>query len=396
MESIVFILVAILIIYSLFVVKTDKKYKDIKRRFDFFKIKDVEDAKKRLDDLQEEYEELKGQKNKTLNNLDTQISIKQDLLKELESQASENENKIKDADKRLENLKNRFLKSRDLYTAMDEAIKQYYNVSTSEWRPLNEENKTDLDNVYPTVMLTLNCMNYKDLRKQFLNNQKQVNELLEQFKERYTTKSNKAIYQLMATALMSEIQNILIALKYGNLEEKLQDVRILVAKFIAIAEEGNQTISNTVKKFAYALQNLFENSVRIEYEYYIKKEQARQEQLELKARMKEEREEQRRLAEQAEHFAKEQEKYLQEKDRLQSKLDTATDSERDTIKSAIEKLDEQLQNIEHQKDEIAKLQHGKAGNVYIISNIGSFGDDVFKQYEVTSHLQDRGFSNTMV
>ena len=30
------------------------------------------------------------------------------------------------------------------------------------------------------------------------------------------------------------------------------------------------------------------------------------------------------------------------------------------------------------KDEISKLQNGKAGNVYIISNLGSFGENVFK------------------
>ena len=30
------------------------------------------------------------------------------------------------------------------------------------------------------------------------------------------------------------------------------------------------------------------------------------------------------------------------------------------------------------KDEISKLQNGKAGNVYVISNPGSFGENVFK------------------
>lgn len=30
------------------------------------------------------------------------------------------------------------------------------------------------------------------------------------------------------------------------------------------------------------------------------------------------------------------------------------------------------------KDEISKFQNGKAGNVYVISNIGSFGENVFK------------------
>ena len=35
-------------------------------------------------------------------------------------------------------------------------------------------------------------------------------------------------------------------------------------------------------------------------------------------------------------------------------------------------------NVEKKKAEIVKLQNGKAGTVYIISNIGSFGENVYK------------------
>ncbi len=51
---------------------------------------------------------------------------------------------------------------------------------------------------------------------------------------------------------------------------------------------------------------------------------------------------------------------------------------RGLIESDLAKLNESLNAISEKKEEITKLQHGKAGNVYIISNLGSFGDDVFK------------------
>lgn len=41
-------------------------------------------------------------------------------------------------------------------------------------------------------------------------------------------------------------------------------------------------------------------------------------------------------------------------------------------------LQSQLANVVIKKEEISNLQNGKAGNVYIISNLGSFGDNVFK------------------
>lgn len=375
----VFIISILLAIVSVYVaVSQSKKREELQSRFESYGIKDIDDAKNKLYELHDAFERQKLDRKSELAVLDNNILEKKKHLEELNGELSDLEPRIDSMEKKLENQKARFKKSQDLYSAMSKAIEEYYDAPLTEWHMLSEEETADLENVSPTVLLSLNCMNYKDLRKEFTNNQKQIEELLDQFKEHYTTKSNRAIYQLMTIALMAELQNILTALKYGKLEEKMQDVRTLVGRFISIAEEGNQTIASTVKKFAYALQNLFENAVKIEYEYYIKKEQARQEQLELKARMKEEREEQRRLAEQAAQFAKEQEKYLQEKERLQSKLDAATEDEKATIASAIERLDEQLQNIEEQKEEIAKLQHGKAGNVYIISNIGSFGEDVFK------------------
>lgn len=37
-----------------------------------------------------------------------------------------------------------------------------------------------------------------------------------------------------------------------------------------------------------------------------------------------------------------------------------------------------LENVKTKKEEITTLQNGKAGFVYIISNLGSFGDNVFK------------------
>ena len=41
-------------------------------------------------------------------------------------------------------------------------------------------------------------------------------------------------------------------------------------------------------------------------------------------------------------------------------------------------MQNQLTNINAKKDEIIKLQNGRAGNVYIISNLGSFGENIFK------------------
>ena len=58
--------------------------------------------------------------------------------------------------------------------------------------------------------------------------------------------------------------------------------------------------------------------------------------------------------------------------------DSVDDEKTALLKARIEELQKQLAAVAEQKDKIVELQNGKAGNVYVISNIGSFGEDVFK------------------
>ena len=82
----------------------------------------------------------------------------------------------------------------------------------------------------------------------------------------------------MVIALRSELQNILYNLKLEKLDAAEEQVKSVTAKYLAIATAGNQSIAGTVTKFIGEAEYLFMNAVRIEYNYYVKKEQARQEQ----------------------------------------------------------------------------------------------------------------------
>jgi hypothetical protein len=223
-------------------------------------------------------------------------------------------------------------------------------------------------------------MNYQDIRKEFRVNQKQIDVLLEAYAARYTTKANQSIYKLMVISLRSELQNILYNLKYEKLENALLQVQSLVAKYLVIVSEGNQQVAGTMRKFVGELEYLLGNAVKIEYEYYIKKEQARQEQLALRQQMREEAEERKRLEEQKKQIALEESKYQAEIEKMQEMLKQVPEDsqKRLDIQANLDQLTTQLAQVEEKKEEITKLQNGKAGNVYIISNLGSFGEHVFK------------------
>ena len=90
-------------------------------------------------------------------------------------------------------------------------------------------------------------------------------------------------------------KNVLYNLKYDKLEKSIEDIKTICAKYLKIAAEGNQSIASTLTKFIGEMEYLFINAVKIEYSYYTKKEQARQEQLALKEQMRQEAEERKAL-----------------------------------------------------------------------------------------------------
>lgn len=221
-------------------------------------------------------------------------------------------------------------------------------------------------------------MDIKDLRKAYRQNDKQITELLDKYSSRYTTKANQAIYKLMVIALRAELQNILYNLKFDKLDKSIEDIKNVTQKYLKIAGEGNQSIAGTLTKFIGEIEYLFINAAKIEYNYYVKKEQARQEQLAIREQMRQEAEERKALEAERKKVEQEESKYHSEIEKLKLQLAEAKDDELEKLNARILALQSQLADVIVKKEEISTLANGKAGNVYVISNLGSFGENVFK------------------
>ncbi len=303
-------------------------------------------------------------------------TIMSDLREEIAS-LQETSNKLK---KQVDTQRKKLSRTKELYKSIDHAINNFFE-SDAEYSNcrISTRDFEDLELISPSIILKLHCMDVKDLRKAYKENEKQINSILDKYSARYTTKANKSIYNLMVIALRAELQNILYNLKYEKLDKSIDDVKIVSAKYLKIAGEGNQSIAGTLTKFIGEIEYLFMNAVKIEYNYYVKKEQARQEQLAIKEQMRQEAEERKALEAEKKKIEKEEAKYHSEIEKVQEALNAAlSDAEREKLQERILELQSQLSSVIVKKDEIASLQNGKAGNVYIISNLGSFGNDVFK------------------
>ena len=345
--------------------------------FDYYKILDM------TEQLKKEYEakKLTAQEDfqKHLDSIDKSIAEKNSECQNILNQLEELRSQEVKLNKNVKTQTNKLNKSKELVKAINYTFDKYLNYEPSQSTLRFPENQlSELEEISPSVILKLHCMDIKDLRKAYRLNDKQIDSILQKYSARYTTKANQAIYKLMVIALRAELQNILYNLKYEKLDTSIVDVKKVTQKFLKVAAEGNQSIAGTLTKFIGEIEYLFINAVKIEYNYYVKKEQARQEQLAIREQMRQEAQERKALEAERKKVEKEESKYNTEIEKLQNQLQSASSSELEQLNARILQLQAQLSEVVLKKEEISNLANGKAGNVYVISNLGSFGENVFK------------------
>lgn len=279
--------------------------------------------------------------------------------------------------KAVESNANKVIKLKEIYKSFQYAVKAYESGADSM---LDEALISAADETLaPVVEMKLNCMNVKQLKARYNQEQRNIQEAFKRYEGRYNTKANIAIYKLMVIALEAELQNVLYSLKYGKLEDSIEAVKTITARYLSIAVDGNQSIAPTMKKFIGEIEYLFIEAVKIEYEYYMQKQRIKEEQQALKEQMRQEAAERKALEEERRKIEKEESKYQKEINTVTEQISSCTDGNRiKELEERIKQLQGQMDAVKEKKDRIVQLQNGKAGHVYIISNLGSFGENVFK------------------
>lgn len=353
--------------------ESEKKYTILQEKADAIGVAEYYQTKEKID-------EMIQSSNEDLASIQKEISSGHSTVEELNNKTLSLEEKNSKLQKQISAQTKKLARTKELYKSVDHAINNFF-VSEAEYENcrLHTRDFEELELISPSVILKLHCMDVKDLRKAYKENEKQIDSILKKYSARYTTKANKSIYTLMVIALRAELQNVLHNLKYEKLDKSVEDIKTISAKYLEIAGEGNQNIAGTLTKFIGEIEYLFINAVKIEYNYYVKKEQARQEQLAIREQMRQEAEERKALEAEKKKVEREESKYQSEITKLQESMNASTsDDETAKLQERILELQKQLADVVLKREEISNLQNGKAGNVYVISNLGSFGDDVFK------------------
>ncbi|MGN0409436.1 MAG: GIY-YIG nuclease family protein [Candidatus Fimousia sp.] len=364
----------------------EKEIDNLENNRDVEKAKLLEETEAERSKILSEINDIKNNFSKVERDKNAKISQLNDIIEKNNFTISDLSNEIKDLtetkdklQKRIDGQKRKLTKYRELYNSVDHCINNFFDYEISDQDiKLSKMNENTLDELAPSVILRLHSMDVKELRRVFKENDKNINTILEQYLSRYTTKANIAIYKLMVIALRAELQNVLYNLKFEKLDDCIKQIKLITSKYLSIAGKGNQSIAGTLTKFIGEIEYLFINAVKIEYNYYVKREQAKQEQKALREQMRQEAAERKALQEEKKKMEREELKYNTEIQKLTDQLSSADKNEVELLKSRILELQSQLADVVVKKEEITALAQGKAGNVYIISNVGSFGENVFK------------------
>ena len=119
--------------------------------------------------------------------------------------------------------------------------------------------------------------------------------------------------------------------------------------------------------------------LKLVYEAAEKRKQEREAQREQRAALKEEEKVQRELARAQEEAAKEEATYEKALDKARAELLSAREDERVSMNQRITALEAALAEAHDRKERaLAQAQLTRVGHVYIISNLGAFGDGVVK------------------
>jgi hypothetical protein len=186
---------------------------------------------------------------------------------------------------------------------------------------------------------------------------------------RKMTKLNK---KNMLYAFNGECDALIAKVKWNNATKSIERLEKAYESINKLGAVNNITLS-------YDFYQLKKQELALVHEYENKKQDEKEEQRRIREQMREEEKVQRDI-DRAQREAEEDEKrYQKALQRVKEDLRYASKDELDELNSKLSELQLKLKEAGEKKQRaLSMAQLTRAGHIYIISNIGSFGEDVYK------------------
>jgi hypothetical protein len=181
----------------------------------------------------------------------------------------------------------------------------------------------------------------------------------------------KRVLRLMLRAFNGECDSFIARVNYRNIEAMKKRIMSSYDQINKLAETWHCSINA-----AYLNNHIDE--LELVYEYEEAKQKEKEEQARLREQMREE-EKAAKEAERARQQAETEEQQVQALlEAVQAEAALASEAERNSLIARINALQTSIAEIEAKKTAISQAMLTRLGHVYIISNVGSFGENVYK------------------
>lgn len=160
---------------------------------------------------------------------------------------------------------------------------------------------------------------------------------------------------------------------------KFNNVNSMEKRIKKTFEQLNKTNKNNKIDIRQAYLSLKLDELYLAFEYAQKLEEEKEEQRQIRERMREEKKVKQEIEKQRKKLEKDEEHHQQALDKYQEQLVNANEELKHDLEEKIREVMERMEELKKEKDAVDfREQNARAGYVYIISNIGSFGEDVYK------------------
>ena len=190
------------------------------------------------------------------------------------------------------------------------------------------------------------------------------------------TKGEKKIYNENTKQILrcfnTECDNILLSVNARNIDT-------MRAKMQRSFETLNKIFEVDGVRIDVALLEIKLNELNLVHTAALKAEAEREEQKAIKAQMLEEEKVRREIEKEKQKLEKEEHQFKNEISKLMKYMQKASDIEKQLYIDKINELEGKLKLLEKDRENVLEReQNTRAGFVYVISNIGSFGENVYK------------------
>lgn len=178
--------------------------------------------------------------------------------------------------------------------------------------------------------------------------------------------------KLMLRAFNGECDAAVAKVRYNNVE-------VMEKRIMRSFEAINRASKTTDFEITRAYLDLKLAELHLAHEYHEKREEEREEQRRIREEMREEAQALKELERARREAEKEEARYEKALARAREEVARAAGAKQEKLRAEIEELERRLEEAHANKERaISRAQMTRSGHVYVISNVGSFGEEVYK------------------